>query len=86
MLLKANLDDKGRKILEQENSFIDNYLNKDIKTILIKNGIASIYKDVDSISQHIANISNISSIRGLDLINKISNVFLMIVKMLLILN
>jgi len=75
LLLKANLDDKGRKILEQENSFIDDYLNKDIKTILIKNGIASIYKDVDSISQHIANISNISSIRGLDLINKISNVF-----------
>ena len=75
LLLKANLDDKGRKILEQENSFIDDYLNKDIKTILIKNGIASIYKDVDSISQHIANISNISSIRGLDLINKISKVF-----------
>ena len=43
----------GRKILEQENSFIDNYLNKDIKTILIKNGIASIYKDGFNITAYL---------------------------------
>lgn len=75
LLIKAKLDNKGKKIAEQENDFIENHLNKSIKTILIKNGIVSIYKDIELILEHIINISKNQNIRNLDLISKISKLF-----------
>lgn len=76
LLSKAKLDEKGKKLAQQENGYIDDYLNKDVKMILIKNGVASMYKDIDLISKYISSILESDDIKKLDLVNKISKVFI----------
>ena len=75
LLEKTKLDEKGKVISELENNYINNYLEKDVKNLLIKNGVSSIYKDIDTISKYIAFIKDYNKIDELNLINKISVVF-----------
>lgn len=75
LLIKTKLDNDGAKIAKQEKEFIDNYLSNDIKTILVKNGVSYIYKNIDLIVNYIRNILSCDQIRKLDLITKISKVF-----------
>lgn len=76
LLSKAKLDETGRKIARQENEYIANHLNNDTKTILIKNGLSVFYKDINLITNYISIILFDSKIRDLDLISKISTIFL----------
>lgn len=72
---RPKLNDKGKEIAKQENEYICNYLQKDAKTLLIKNGISGMYKDVDLISKYISSIKDDEKIKTLDLMSKISIVF-----------
>lgn len=76
LLSKAKLDEKGKKIAQQENDYIDDYQSKDVKMILIKNGISSIYKDIDLVSKYISSNLESNEVKKLDLINKISKIFI----------
>lgn len=75
LLLRSNPNEKGEEIKKRENDFIDNYQSKDIKTILVKNGLASVYSDLDSASSYIDNIIDDHNIKNLPIIEKISKVF-----------
>lgn len=75
LLSKAKLDEKGEEIVRCENEYINNYLEKDIGTLLIKNGIANIYKDINLISKNIASLKADKNIIGLNLLEKISKIF-----------
>ncbi len=76
LLIKSELDEKGKKIAIQENKYINDYLNKDIRTILVKNGITSMYKDIDLISNYISNnLESYKKLKDIDLIDKILKIF-----------
>lgn len=75
LLEKTILDEKGRKIAKRENDFINNYKNDDVKTILIKNDLASMYNNIDLEIEHIKNSQNDLSIKNFSIFKKISTVF-----------
>lgn len=76
LLVKAKVDDNGKKIAEQENEYINNYQKNDTKMILIKNGISSFFKDLDEITEDINKTITTSNIDSSSLISKINSVFL----------
>lgn len=76
LLEKAKIDEKGKKIAKSENDFIDNHNNNDVKTILIKNALASMYYDIDSAAKCIERIVSNVQIKDLSIVEKISKVFL----------
>lgn len=72
---KPKLNDKEKEIAKQENEYISNYFERDVKNLLIKNGVSNIYKDVNQVSEHISSIKTSERIMRLDLMNKISKIF-----------
>lgn len=75
LLYKTHLDEKEKKIAQQENDYIEKYHDNDIKTLLVKNGIAYIYKDIDVITSHIKSVELSPDFKKLDIIHKIYEAF-----------
>jgi len=66
------LDENGEKIRNQENEFIDNYRNVDLKNLFIKNGIINYFYDFNEVLDNIKNIllnDDTSKMNLMELIN-----------------
>ncbi len=75
LLKKSKPDEKGKIIAKRENDYIDNHQSNDVKTILIKNSLTSVYYDVNLAASYIENLLNDSSVKKLSMMDKISKVF-----------
>lgn len=75
LLAKTKLDEKGRIIAKNENEYIENHKKNDIKTILIKNALTSIYYDIDLASINIEKVLANTELKKFSLVEKISKVF-----------
>lgn len=75
LLKNAKLDEKGKKVAERENEYIENHQQNDVKTILIKNSLSSVYYDIDMIANYIDRLIVDSKVQNLTIIEKIAKVF-----------